>query len=363
MKITCIKEPTFDDDISRHKKSDRTEYQRGNCAVVWFEPTVDLRAKYNYRGKRKLGYKVFFRSEYTPKLKDFKWKVETGHSLEVSTAIQNLFWMEGMAPRVLDIIRLKSANWLAPELVIELLEEDEFGPWTDKAIKKLYKFTKERGIGFVHIDAGPFHCCRNQFVDFSDFYFLDEYEEGLKERYIKETSYGNRVYQTVPELEVEGVRKLDERIKVLDFDNADFKGKTALVYGCNGGFTCREIAKRGASRVIGLDYPNVAKAAQELAFYLGYNNIDFYGCGNDYEKIKELTGLSQFDVVTYLACFQMGWPTYLKEMVKEVFYLEGHKQQEELTHTARLDEVFMGVEYMGQINDDGSRPAYRCVNE
>jgi len=247
--------------------------------------------------------------------------------------------------------------------VIELLEEDEFGLWTDEAKKKLCKFIEERHIGLVGLDAGPFHCFKDKFVDFSDFYFLDGYEEGLIERYVKETSYGNRIYQSVPELDIEGVRKLDERIEVLDFDNADFKGKTALVYGCNGGFTCREIAKRGASRVIGLDYPNVAKAAQELAFYLGYNNIEFYGCGNDYEKIKELTGLSQFDVVTYLACFQVGWPTYLKKIVKEVFYLEGHKQQEKETHEPLLKAVFPKVKYLGQISDDGSRPAYRCTYE
>jgi hypothetical protein len=358
-----VKEPTFNDKTDRHKK-DGGEYQRGNCAVVWKKPTVDLKKKYHYTGKRNLGYKVFYRSEYTPKLKDFKWKAETGHSLQVSTAIQNLFWMEGMAPRVLDIIRLESSERVYYAQVIELLEEDEFGPWTDEAIKKIYGFTEERGIGLAHIDAGPYHCFKDKFVDFSDFFFYDKYEKGLIERYAKETAYGgdDRIYQSVPELGIKGVRELDERIEVLDFDNADFKGKTALVYGCNGGFTCREIAKRGATRVIGLDFPNVAKAAQELAFYLGYNNIEFYGCGNDYKKIKELTGLSQFDVVTYLACFQVGWPDYLKEMVKETFYLEGHKQQDKETHEPLLKAVFPKVKYLGQISDDGSRPAYICRN-
>jgi hypothetical protein len=362
MKITRRKEPTFNDDVRYHKKG-MGEYQKGNSAVVWKNPKIDLKAKYNYKGKRNLGYKVFYRSEYTPKLEDFKWKPEDGKNLQTSTIIQNLFWMEGMAPRVLDIIEFKSSEKLYYAQVIELMEKDEFGPWTDEALEKFYKFIKERHIKLSHLDMGPFHCFRDKFVDFSDFWFLDGYEKGLIERLTEDASYGGGVYQSVPELGIEGIRNLEERTKVLDFDNAGFKNKTALVYGCSGGFTCREIAKRGASRVVGLDYPKVARVAQELAFYLGHNNIDYYGIGNDYKKIKKLTGLSQFDIVTYLACFQVGWPTYLKEMVKEVFYLEGHKQQEEKTHKKLLKGIFPKVKYLGQVTDNGSRPAYRCTYE
>ena len=359
-----IKEPSFQDNPEFIYKN-RGEHRKGNNAIVWSNPATDLKKRYKYTGKRRLGYKVFYRSEYTPKLNKFSWKKENPVPLEEVTFIQNLFWMEGMAPRVLDVITFESSEKLYYAQVTELLEEDEQGPWTDETMAKARKFMEERSIMMVSMDHGPFHCYKDKFVDFGDFRILDKnkYEEGLKERVIKETSYGNRMYQTIPDLKIEGVRKFKERLPVLKFDEENFIGKTALVFGCNAGVTCQEIAKRGAARVIGIDFPNVAKAAQELAFYLGYNNIEFYGCGSDYEKIKELTGLSQFDIVTYFACFQMGWPDFLKDLVKETFFLEGHKQQEKKTHMKLLKGIFLKVKYLGQITDDGSRPVYKCTYE
>jgi hypothetical protein len=371
-KIIHIYEPTFDDELACIKQN-KGEYKAGNLACVWSKPTVNLREKYHYNGKRRLGYKIFFYAPFTEKLEDFVWKPRHGENLITSTNIQNLFWLEGMAPRVLDIVLFESSKRKYYAQVTELMEDEEMVPWTEEALLKANRFMKENYILRNYLDRGPFHCFGNYFVDFSDYYFrsVEDYRQKLKKKLVEKVPDGQTktVYQSVPELGVVGARDLSKRLEVLDFDNIDFTNKTVLVYGCNAGATCREVAKRGASKVVGLDFPEITKVAYELAFHLGYNNIDFYGDNFDhrntgenvYEKIQQLTGIKQFDVVTFLACMQMEFPSYLNKICKDVFFFEGHKGETREKYEPLLKKIFKKVNYLGKVTDCGVRPAFKCL--
>lgn len=96
----------------------------------------------------------------------------------------------------------------------------------------------------------------------------------------------------------------------------DLKGATVLDIGCNGGFYCVEMKKRGADRVVGVDvddrYLNQARfAAETLGTEIEFQKLSVY----DVDSIP-----GQFDYVLFMGVFyHLRYPLYaLDKVIKKV---------------------------------------------
>lgn len=323
----------------------------------------DLYGKRN--SKFPIGLKIF-KDKYTS-LKSFMWKLIP---LIDATKIQNLYWFNGVAPRAYDIIEVEYEGETHIAQVTEILPESERGPQTHATVELIKGIKSKYGIGQISIDPNPNHQYKKYWIDFSQHKFVDDvYENYIRESMVNSAGWGSNpaTYQSVSEMSISGQRSLEERMTAYKWDEVDFVGKTVLDYGCSSGQTSRECLRRGAKYVVGIDLPGPAKVAFELSNYLGYFNIDYYGdnfChdkGNDvYQKIKDYTGKTKFDIVLYLSVMQLKKPPYLKEIVGEKFFLEGHTADKEETFRPWLEDNFSQVDYLGVSKDHSIRPVFRC---
>lgn len=342
-------------------------FQPGSYSYV----TTDVPLSRYYgknRSKRRLGLKIFT-DKFQENLGSFLWK---RNNLVDCTKIQNIFHFNGLAPRVFDIIILETPERKFYAQVVEVLEDDERGDFDKDLVPKMTEVRKKYGIALDSWDPNPNHRYRKYLTDFSHYKFNHEvYENYLIKSFQEKVTWGSnpKPYQTVKELGIDGQRDLAKRIEAYELDKIDFKGKTVLDYGCSGGHMAHECLKRGAKYVVGIDLPKVAVGAWEMSNHLGFFNVDFYGDNFDhkggrdiYSKIKELTGESKFDIVLYLSVQQLGWPTYLRDIVGEHFFLEGHSGDHDYTYEDRLKEQFDNVEYLGVSRDHSVRPVFRCSN-
>ncbi len=94
----------------------------------------------------------------------------------------------------------------------------------------------------------------------------------------------------------------------------DLDGATVLDIGCNGGFYCLEMKKRGAGRVLGVDvderYLNQARfAAETLGMEIEFEKLSVY----DVDRIA-----GQFDYVLFMGVFyHLRYPLFALDKVVE----------------------------------------------
>lgn len=335
-----------------------------------FTVVVDelLKAEYaRLQHERRLGYKIF-KDKVRP-LNRFKWK---NHNLLECTKIQNLFAMHGIAPRIFDIVKIKTPEREYWAQVTEIVEDDERGDREKEVADLFNKLRSKYGIKLDSIDPNPNHQYTKMYVDFSHMSFDgDKYKRFLTKLYKENVNWGSNSlpYQSVPELNIDGQRDMAKRLEVYNWDKEMFFDKTVLVYGASGGAVCRELADLGAKRVVGLDRAHICLATNHLNNYLGYFNIDMIG-GNFshkgdrdvYSQIVNATGLEKFDWIMYLSCQQLDMPDYLDRICGEGFYLEGHSGDHDYTYRDDLHEKFEEVIHLGGTRDHGVRPVFRCLN-
>jgi len=96
----------------------------------------------------------------------------------------------------------------------------------------------------------------------------------------------------------------------------DLSGAAVLDIGCNGGFYCVEMKKRGADRVLGVDiddrYLNQARfAAETLGFEVEFEKLSVY-------DVDQIAG--QFDYVLFMGVFyHLRYPLFaLDKVIKKV---------------------------------------------
>lgn len=327
-----------------------------------FIADVDINYK---RPNKNLALKVF-KEDHRP-LDKFLWK---NNNFFDCTRIQNIFWMHQFSPRVYDIVEVEIGGNLRYGQIVDFIEEDRRGRIDHKLYEEIRKMMKEWGITLDSYDNNPNNQYIDVVVDFANYKIDDAlYKQKVIELVELDAGWGSNpaTYQGVDQLGVSGQRDLNTRLQVYDFDSIDFRGKTVLDYGCSSGHMMREAMDRGASLAVGLDLPEVVNAARHLNNYLGYFNMDFYGGNFDHKggqdvhgMIKTLTGLTQFDIVFYFSCQQLGMPDYLQKIVNDVFILEGHVPDKEETYRDRLEEDFTDVIFKGVSRDHGPRPVFVC---
>lgn len=180
-------------------------------------------------------------------------------------------------------------------------------------------------------------------------------------------------YQTLDELS--GDRDMEKRYVVMDMPES-FEGKTVLDLGCNLGRICIDAAKRGATRVVGVDFaPDLIDVAKRYADWrhdeLGEptDTIEYYvyDLNQGVDKLKELIGEEQFDYVFCLSVWgvvehQKIWDV-LNQYTGELCWFEGHNIngkygdqtrqyiERELTANLNTDKI----QFLGYTNDDKRR--------
>jgi len=306
-------------------------------------------------GREGLCLKVF-RRDAQP-LDEFYWG-DTGNLLTDCTRAQNLFALEGFAPRVYDVALVNGAHWAQ---VTDYVEDD--GREFDRAacrtqVVDRYKVRCRSG------DMNPANWIGSQMVDFQHHFLHGDYEADLVRRCTAGAAWGSRndAYQAAG-LAMDAQRTgAGARARAMQWDEVDWAGATVLDVGCNLGALCQEAHDRGALRVVGVDKPHVAKLAYEVANWRGYWNLDFVGAmlPGEAGDIVRQTGIAEFDVVLALSAKQTRPDPWAFALCKRVCFFEGHVPDREETWRPVLERRFGRVEFLGATKDHGVRPLFRC---
>ncbi len=327
MRILDIEEPIiysyfrsgFYSFISRDKNIlEKITDRSGTCLKVFFNPLIgDINDYYWGHPFLVSSNKMAPRSERT-KLVD-------------AVKIQNLCAWHGLAPRIYEILGIKWEGKIYPAVLTDDLgEASDMVPYTTRleimaAIKKL---GEEYGFYTEFEDVGQAtNFMGGKFVDFQGFKLQPDYRDRVIARYRKNAKWSENTYQSIPELGIEGYRENGRRVELMELDKIDFKGKAVVDIGCSGGFYCRYAKEHGATRVMGVDLPEVVSAAFEVSNFLGYYDIDYSGMV--LEKDKNYNFGFGVDIIFYLSVYRyFGYEPFLKNANMVIYEHNGDVPEE-----------------------------------
>ena len=344
---------------------------------------VDLAKVY---GKEGLGLKVF-EAEICP-IEEFLWgdrSEDKGQPLLNTSTVQNLLAIRGLAPRILDIIVIQDLDRKYYAQVTEIAKGNRGQGFSQEQFDLYTSLLDKYHIKFWG-DTNPMNYVGGQLVDFGYYDFNsnidpknneDLYKEDVIERVNGLAAYGSREesYQAVEELDIPSQRTMQHRLDMYKLEESDFEGKSVIDLGSSSGTFCRYAARRGASRIVGIEMDKGLEEIQyDLCNYLGpqYWNIDFYTLDLNtrhthdhegvYKSLVELTGRENFDVVLFLSMVQhVGFPEYIGKFCKEFFILEGNIAQHAPQFMYMMGENFSRVEQLGYTKDHMPRVVLKGI--
>jgi len=201
-------------------------------------------------------------------------------------------------------------------------------------------------------------------------------DEKLRKEIIDYTQwpYGKREvqYQTV-DSSLPGIRNMEHRYDIIGFPKS-FNGETVIDIGCNIGMICFDAKRRGAKRVVGIDYKEeTIDVAKKLAKELNLD-VEFYtfDVNDGLEKLKSVIGDEKFDHVFALSIWghvdKLRLADIINYYLDKICWFEGHaagwtgdtkeKMDSELTHLLN----FKSYEYLGETIDRNPRQNYKLSN-
>ena len=155
----------------------------------------------------------------------------------------------------------------------------------------------------------------------------EDLKQKLKEK--GQFPYGkrDRAYQSIDGNP--GTRDMEHRYEIIQFPKS-FDGETVIDFGCSVGAICLDAKKRGAKRVVGLDYKEeTIEVAKGLAIEMGLD-VEFYTFNIDdgLEGLKSLIGEEKFDHVFALSIWAHCDENKLADMINfytdKICWFEGH---------------------------------------
>ena len=196
----------------------------------------------------------------------------------------------------------------------------------------------------------------------------DELKRKLKDN--GQFPYGkrDRAYQSIDGNP--GIRDMEHRYEVIQFPKS-FDGETVIDFGCSAGAICLDAKKRGAKRVVGLDYKEeTIQVAKGLAKEMELD-VEFYTFNIDdgLDGLKSLIGDDKFDHVFALSIWAHCDENKLADMINfytdRVCWFEGHnattygdtKSKMDLELERLLDLPYH--EHIGETSDRSIRQNYK----
>lgn len=300
-------------------------------------------------------------------LKIFEGHDWYGTSLIDATIIQNLFAMNYLSPRIYDTVTLDNGRVAQ----VTRFVEPEGEPRISQALQLMDK------LDIVHRKQStvknPVESWVGKWlIDFGGLIFKDKqaYEDNLVERIkaIRKKTPGNRGYQNIPELGVNGSRDVNHKLKLMGWGDVKAEGLSVLDIGCAMGFYSRWLADEGAQPVIGIDRGHIPELAREVDNWFGSWNIDRLNLDipktGQFATIRKATGRKHksFDIVLALSVVNYfgGYGSWLADLTGMVLYLEGHGGETREKYQGILERDFSKVEFLGMTTDAKERPLFRC---
>jgi len=333
-----------------------------NCLILYTE-ALQGQLKELY-GRTGLCLKVFKRKRQIRENEQQVWGPKPACLLTDCARVQNLYAMEGLVPRVYDIVSTNGYPAFVTDLVrgergkidrarqrtcLEMVDALGLYP----ACKKTFRH-EPNWINGLFVDFGS--CCWRPKAKVA-------YRKQLTRRALQSNGR-KQVYQPVPELGIrEARRDLAHRLEVMQLAPDSFQKKTVLDLGCSLGAFTRYALKAGATRATGLDDTN-APLAQEIANWLKFWNADFIPAKLPVDNawLKTATGLAKFDVVFALAIVKWsgGNTKWVADLVAPggVAYLESHGRG--AAELQDMGQHFSKVERLGLTKDLGTRKVFKC---
>jgi len=329
-----------------------------NCYIAYWPSLTSILQQWTARDKPDLCLKVFDKLTEGQDPETFEW---SGTTLVEATKAQNIFAYHGLAPRVYALVLLNGERLAQVTRYADKTGDPDIA--NAKQIARKYRIASKG-----HPDIGAYLSRTNKWVggklvDFGEFYFADPgwYEAQLQQhviRYHKKPHLDEVGYQDCEELGVAGRRKMAYRKRIMKLDEIDFRGRTVLDIGCNNGAFCREAARRGAARVVGVDH-KFATGNRELANWLGYWNVDFLQVKlpGDWKVIRAKSGLREFDIVFCLsvAGHVGGYASWIPSLVGEVMWFSGQSVEPRAKYQSDLARDFSRLEWLGYERDEMPR--------
>jgi len=303
-----------------------------------------------------------------------------------ATRIQNIAHMNGLAPRVYGLC---TAIYDGKKVVVQItddvrgkVENEQKGikPRTkpianfvtehkdaEPIYEKVIQLGNEYGFEVDKKDVSKWDVVNGQLLDFQTFDFNEKYLEKIRKIYKDGTKWGKIYYHAIPELGLSGgPRKMDKRIEEMRLEDIDFEGKTVLDLGCSGGLFINYALEHGATKAVGIDFPDAVEGARLASNHLGYFNADYYGMDLQKEttdSIRKATGVEKFDIVFYLSMFRhIHFPSFVWEMCKETAIIEWNNwKTEESGEIKEMVKEKFEIKREGRTTDHGTgKPFYIC---
>lgn len=303
-------------------------------------------------------------------LKMFRSGADYWGSVPMKDAIkvQNIFSWYKLAPRVYGLVSIPDGEGRRLAQVTDFCEKSG-APRKAKAQQIADKYRIACKDGDTHKQLSESHrWIGSKTVDFGRFWVADEswYARKMRKHVIRYHKKPHREaigYHPCPELGVKGVREIDSRIAMMDWDSYDWKGRTVLDLGCNSCAFSREAAKRGAARVIAVDH-KLANKNRELNNWLGYWNIDHLQLSfpKQWKEIRRKTGIKRFDIVICLSMVGHagGYKGWLPELCGNLLFFSGQGSEDRTKYQAKLERDFAQAEWRGYATDNGRHPVWVC---
>ena len=320
---------------------------------------LDEVKKYYRRENENVKIKIL-KQPLTGNLENHLWgpSLSKGSFLKEALTIQNIFSLYGLAPRVYAMFEIHDGETRHAAFLTEYLGEmGDYPHDNSELISRLNTVAEGKGIEIFDDGRGT-NVVGNKYIDFQGFKLTSEYKESLKKRVTGIASVGRwgpwQNYQKINHLGIEGGRDMEHRIKNLGLEELDFTGKTVLDIGCSEGMFCQYVSDHGARKVVGVDLPDVVIASGELAYYLGYFNIDFVGADLKKDSVEHL---GKFDIVLFLSmCHHIGYPEYLSRITNQILIFEGNAKNDDLEVENRIRKDFRLCNHKGYTTDLFKRP-------
>jgi SAM-dependent methyltransferase len=173
-------------------------------------------------------------------------------------------------------------------------------------------------------------------------------------------------YHDIPELGIEGKRKINDRIQ--HYDRNDFLDATVIDLGCNMGQMSFQAEKWGAKQVVGVEYDSSAVInANEIKDKLK-SNVTFVV--DDLDSNFLWNSLTASDVILFLAVIdthelenRYGILSKACAKTKKVMYFEGHGKQPASKYLKNIIDYtdFSQIVFKGYT--PVNRPFFRCTRD